>query len=74
MTDSWTSRSIIGNILKSVIKTQKDCYDIEKDRLKKAKLASNIGYLIQIQGVLIRDEKNIESRIKRLEQLQGIKK
>ena len=74
MTDSWTARSTYGNILKSLIKTQKESYDKEKDRLKKTKLAANIAYLIQILASLIRDEKNIESRIKRLEELQGIKK
>ena len=74
MTDSWTSRSIIGNILKSLVKTQKESYDKEKDRLKKAKLASNIGYLISVLAGLIRDEKNIEKRIEELERRQGIKK
>ena len=73
MTDSWTSRSIIGNILKSLIKTQKGSFDKERDRLKKAKLASNIAYLIQILAGLIRDEKNIEKRLQRLEEAAKFK-
>ena len=74
MTDSWTSRGTYGNILKFIIKTQQKNFSKEKDPIKKAKLASNVGYLIQIQTSLIRDAKNIEKRLDRLEEIAGIGK
>jgi len=64
---SWDDRAQYGNILKSVIKKQKESYDKEHDRITKTKIAQNLAYLIQTQSSVIRDEKNIEKRIKALE-------
>jgi len=54
--------------------TQLTQYKLEKNRLKKTKISQNIGYLLQVMNSMIRDEKQIEERLVRLEELAGIAK
>ena len=72
MPTSWDDRAQYGNILKTVIKQQKKNYDKEHDRITKTKIAQNLAYLIQTQSSIIRDEKNIEKRLQRLEEINKI--
>ncbi len=51
-----------------------DNFKKEPDRIKKTKLAQSVAYLVQVQSSLIKDEKNVEERIKKLEELAGIAK
>jgi len=71
---SWFDRNQYGNILKKIIKKQAENYKNEHDRITKTKISQNIAYLIQTQSSLIRDEKQIEERITRLEENAGITK
>ena len=57
-----------------MIKTQYKNFKKEPDRLKKAKLAQNVAYLVQVISSLIKDEKSVEERITKLEELAGIAK
>ena len=70
---SWFDRAQYANILKKIIKKQFQIYQKEPDRIRKAKIAQNIAYLVQTQSSLIRDEKNIEKRLQRLEDINKIK-
>lgn len=74
MTRKWHEREVYGEILQKMIRKQYLNFRKQTDPTKKAKLAQNIGYLIQVQSSLIRDEKQIEERITRLEELAGIAK
>lgn len=74
MTTSWDERSQYGNIIKRMIKKQFENFKKEPDRIKKTKLAQSVAYLVQVQSSLIKDEKNVEQRITRLEELAGIAK
>jgi len=74
MTLSWDDRSQYGIILRSLLKDLHGRYKQTKDVKLKLKLSHSIAYIIQTQASLIRDERNVESRLKRLEELQGIKK
>jgi len=74
MTLPWHDRSQYGIALRDLIKDLQRTYQVTKDAKLKLKLAHSISYIIQTQASLIRDEKNVEARIKRLEELQGIKK
>jgi len=65
---SWFDRNQYGNILKKIIKKQAENYTSEHDRITKTKISQNVAYLIQTQSSLIRDEKQIEERITRLEE------
>ena len=68
----WYERAQYGNIIKRMIKKQFDNFKKEPDRIKKTKLAQNVAYLVQVQSSLIKDEKNVEERITRLEEMAGI--
>ena len=74
MPTSWFDRPQYGNILKKIIKKQAENYKNEHDRITKTKISQNVAYLIQTQSSLIRDEKQIEERITRLEENAGITK
>jgi len=74
LTTSWDERSQYGNIIKRMIKKQFENFKKEPDRIKKTKLAQSVAYLVQVQSSLIKDEKNVEQRITRLEELAGIAK
>jgi len=71
---NWYDRSQYANILKDVIGLQLTQYKLEKNRMKKTRISQNIGYLLQVMNSMIRDEKQIEERIVRLEELAGIAK
>ncbi len=71
---SWFDRAQYGNILKKIIKTQSENYTKEHDRITKTKISQNVAYLIQTQSSLIRDEKQIEKRITKLEEKTGLAK
>ncbi len=74
MPTSWFDRAQYGNILKKIIKTQSENYTKEHDRITKTKISQNVAYLIQTQSSLIRDEKQIEERITKLEEKTGLAK
>ena len=67
-------RSQYANILRDVIGLQLTQYKLEKNRMKKNRISQNIGYLLQVMNSMIRDEKQIEERLVRLEELAGIAK
>ena len=71
---SWNERGTYGNIIKSLIKTQVNKYELEKDRIKATKISQNIGYLVQVQSGLIKDAEAsaLEKRIEELERKMGI--
>ncbi len=74
MPTSWHDRPQYGNILKKIIKKQAENYKNEHDRVTKTKISQNVAYLIQTQSSLIRDEKQIEERITKLEEKTGLAK
>ncbi len=74
MPTSWFDRAQYGNILKKMIKKQAENYGKEYDRTIKTKISQNVAYLIQTQSSLIRDEKQIEERITKLEEKTGLLK
>ncbi len=57
-----------------MIKKQAENYTNEHDRTIKTKISQNVAYLIQTQSSLIRDEKQIEERITKLEEKTGLVK
>jgi len=71
---SWNERGTYGNIIKNLIKTQVSKYELERDRIDATKISQNIGYLIQVQSGLIKDEETslLEKRIDELEKKVGI--
>ena len=71
---SWNERGTYGNIIKNLIKTQVSKYELERDRIDATKISQNIGYLIQVQSGLIKDEETslLEKRIDELERKVGI--
>lgn len=71
---SWNERGTYGNVIKSLIKTQTNKYELEKDRIKATKISQNIGYLVQVQSGLIKDAEAsaLEKRIDDLEKKVGI--
>jgi len=71
---SWNERGTYGNIIKNLIKTQVDKYELEKDRIKATKISQNIGYLVQVQSGLIKDAEAsaLEKRIADLERRLSI--
>jgi len=71
---TWYDRSQYANILKDVIGLQLTQYKLEKNRMKKTRISQNVGYLLQVMNSMIRDEKQIEERLVRLEELAGIAK
>ena len=74
MPTSWFDRAQYGNILKKMIKKQAENYKNEHDRVTKTKISQNVAYLIQTRSSLIRDEKQIEERITKLEEKTGLAK
>jgi len=71
---SWHNRAQYGNILKRIIKKQEENYKNERDKINKTKISQNIAYLIQTLSSIIKDEKQIEERIKKLEENTGLAK
>jgi len=59
-------------MLRGLLASQLTQYKREKNRIKKTRISQNIGYLVQVQASMIKDEKNIEERISELELLAGI--
>ena len=68
MTLSWDDRSQYGIILRSLVKDLHGKYKQTKDIKLKLKISHSISYFIQTQASLIRDERNVEARLKRLEE------
>ena len=69
MTLSWDDRSQYGIILRSLVKDLHGKYKQTKDIKLKLKISHSISYFIQTQASLIRDERNVEQRLKRLEEV-----
>jgi len=71
---SWKERGSYGNVIKVLIKKQLVKYEKERDRIKATKISQNIGYLVQVQSSLIKDQENsdLEKRIEELEQKVGL--
>lgn len=74
MTLAWHDRAQYGIALRLLIKDLQKKYDQTKDLKLKLKIAHTITYIIQTQASLIRDERNVEKRLNRLEEMYGIKK
>jgi len=70
---NWYDRSQYGNILRGLICSQLTQFKREKNRIKKTKISQNIGYLVQVLGSLIKEEKQIDERIARIEEYLGQK-
>ena len=70
----WYDRLQYANILRDLIQTQVTQYKREKQRIKKTRISQNIAYLIQVMNSMIKDEKDIDSRLETLEELAGIAK
>lgn len=73
MTLSWDDRSQYGIILRSLVKDLHGKYKQTKDIKLKLKISHSIAYFIQTQASLIRDERNVEQRLKRLEEVTKFK-
>ena len=73
MTLSWDDRSQYGIILRSLVKDLHGKYKQTKDIKLKLKISHSISYFIQTQASLIRDERNVEQRLKRLEEVAKFK-
>jgi len=73
---SWKERGSYGNVIKVLILIKKQLvkYEKERDRIKATKISQNIGYLVQVQSSLIKDQENsdLEKRIEQLEQKVGL--
>ena len=70
----WHNRSQYGNILRGLISSQLTQYKREHNRIKKTRISQNVGYLLQVMNSMIKDEKQIDERLARLEELAGIAK
>jgi len=68
MTLSWDDRSQYGIILRSLVKDLHGKYKQTKDIKLKLKISHSISYFIQTQASLIRDQRNVEQRLKKLEE------
>jgi len=71
---TWYDRSQYANILRGLISSQLTQYKRESNRIKKTRISQNVGYLLQVMNSMIKDEKQIDERIVRLEELAGIAK
>ena len=71
---TWYDRNQYGNILRGLICSQLTQFKREKNRIKKTKISQNIGYLVQVLNSMIKDEKQIDERLIKLEELAGIAK
>jgi len=70
----WFDRLQYANILRDLISTQLTQYKRETNRIKKTRISQNIAYLLQVMNSMIKDEKDIDVRLERLEELAGIAK
>ena len=68
MTLSWDDRSQYGIILRSLVKDLHGKYKQTKDIKLKLNISHSIAYFIQTQASLIRDQRNVEQRLKKLEE------
>ena len=57
-----------GKLLRALIGSQLTQFKLEKNRIKKTKISQNIGYLIQVLGSLIKEEKQVDERIAKIEE------
>ena len=71
---TWHDRSQYANILRGLISSQLTQYKRESNRIKKTRISQNVGYLLQVMNSMIKDEKQIEERIVKLEELAGLAK
>jgi len=71
---NWYDRSQYANILRGLISSQLTQYKREQNRIKKTRISQNVGYLLQVMNSMIKDEKQIEERLVRLEELAGFTK
>jgi len=71
---SWHERGTYGNILKDLINKQLVKYAKERNRIRATKISQNIGYLIQVQSSLIKDQETsmLEKRLEELEKKVGL--
>jgi len=69
---SWDERSFYANKLKDIIKDLDEKYHEQKVLKEKLNIAKTCGYLTMVVAKLINDEKQIEERISKLEELAGI--
>ena len=72
MTQAWHDRSQYGIILRTKIKELEKEYKKAKDIQLKLKITHSITYTIQTLACLIRDEKNVEKRLQRLEEINNV--
>ena len=72
---SWNERGTYGNVLKDLINIQRSKYERERNCIKATKISQNIGYLIQVQSSLIKDQETsmLEKRLEELEKKIGLK-
>ena len=70
----WFDRVQYAYILRDLIGTQVTQYKLERTRIKKTRISQNIAYLIQVMNSMIKDEKDIDVRLEKLEELAGIAK
>jgi hypothetical protein len=65
----WRSRGSYGRMLHKTIKKLQSRFDSELDSDKSLALAKTIGYLVNVQTTLIKDEEGsqLEKRIEELE-------
>ena len=73
MTLSWDDRSQYGILLRSLVKDLHGKYKQTKDIKLKLKISHSISYFIQTQASLIRDQRNVEQRLKKLEEVAKFK-
>ncbi|MCH8915325.1 MAG: hypothetical protein IIA82_05725 [Thaumarchaeota archaeon] len=69
MTLAWHDRSQYGVTLRTKIKELEKEYKKARDIQLKLKIAHSITYIIQTLACLIRDEKNVENRLQKLEEM-----
>ena len=70
---SWYEREQYGKMLRDLIGSQLTQFKREKNRIKKTKISQNIGYLVQVLGSIIKEEKQVDERIARIEEYLGQK-
>lgn len=65
----WRSRGSYGRMLHKTIKKLQSRFDSELDSDKSLALAKTIGYLVNVQTTLIKDEEGsqLEKRVEELE-------
>ncbi|MEX0639789.1 MAG: hypothetical protein WD018_06660 [Nitrosopumilaceae archaeon] len=75
MGSSWTNRGTYGRILKKIIQKQLKRLEQVQDIDKSIQMTHNIGYLINTQREVIKDQESfdLEKRIRELEEKVGLK-